>query len=102
MGILKKIFRFFSGSSAREDSGPYLYFCVCDGRVIPARDLYAANSICRECQIRHTSVGRDGKVSAPQCCYYDVFGKRYYARSQMSIVTAEARENAWKRRMGIA
>lgn len=103
MNILRKIWEFFGGKREQipAASQPYPFFSVCDGEVIPARDLYAANSICREYQIRHTRVSENGEIRSPHCCFYDIFGKKYYARPQLSVAAAMARENAWKKRRGI-
>jgi len=105
--LFKKAFRVFAGTAIQEvlraKAEPYPFFCLCDGKVTPARDLYAANSICRDYQLRNTRLSDTGEVIRPkQCCFYDAFGNVHYPWSQMTINQAIRRENEWKKRMGIA
>jgi hypothetical protein len=106
MNILRKIIGVVSGvfgrSADAEESGPYPYFCLCDGQVTPARDLYAANAICIEYLKKHTRRLENGEVSQPQCCcFYDVFGTRHNPVHHMNPFVAIKKENAWRRRTGL-
>lgn len=105
MNILRKITSVISGflgrSAGAEESGPYPYFCLCDGYITPARDLYAANAICIEYLKKHTRRLENGEVSQPQCCFYDVFGIRHHPVHQMNPIVAIKRENAWRKRTGL-